>query len=79
MRSIRIIAAEIYQNWEAAQKNPYHPALPYIRAMMSLDKISDNYGFDRGRDIVNYFLANAATWRGEKARAIKAELKEMLK
>jgi len=29
--------------------------------------------------IVRYFLSNATTWRGETARRIKAELKQMLK
>jgi hypothetical protein len=28
---------------------------------------------------VRYFLANATSWKGETARAIKAELKAMLK
>jgi len=28
---------------------------------------------------VRYFLSNATTWRGDTARRIKAELKEMLR
>jgi len=46
--------------------------------MLSLSNADDNYGADDGRTVVNYFLANAKTWRGETARRIKAELKSML-
>ena len=31
--------------------------------------------YDSGRSIVRYFLGNAGTWRGDVAKAIKAELK----
>jgi len=40
--------------------------------------VDENYGMDRGEDVVRYFLSNAKTWRGETARRIKAELKSML-
>jgi hypothetical protein len=42
-----------------------------------LNSIDDKYGYDSARSIVNYFLANAGTWRGEVARRIKKELKGM--
>jgi hypothetical protein len=29
--------------------------------------------------VVRYFLSNATSWKGDKAREIKAELKAMLK
>jgi hypothetical protein len=47
--------------------------------MQTLNSVNDNYGMDSGRSIVNYFLANAGTWRGETARRVKAELKAMVK
>lgn len=56
----------------------YFGAEPYLSAMLTLDSIDDAYGFDRGRDVVAYFLANASTWRGPVARAVKAELKRRL-
>ena len=31
--------------------------------------------YDSGRSIVRYFLGNAGAWRGDVAKAIKAELK----
>lgn len=74
-RSLGIIAREIRADW----KNVYFGAKPYLQAMADLDSIEDNYILDPGRSIVAYFLANASTWRGEVARRIKAELREMLK
>ena len=41
--------------------------------------IQENYFLDSAESIVLYFLSNAQTWRGEVARRIKKELKEMLK
>ena len=74
-RSLSVIAAEIRKDW----KKPYFGAVPYLNAMMCLDKITDNYGFDSGKMIVLYFLGNAGTWKGETARRIKKELNAMAK
>jgi hypothetical protein len=74
-RPLHVIAEEIRSTWPKM----YFGAVPYFEAMLSLDKISDNYYFDSAEEIVIYFLANANTWRGEDARRIKAELKGMLK
>ena len=72
-RPIHTIASEILQDW----KRPYFGAVPYLAAMQSLDTIDDDYGYDDARSIILYFMANATTWRGAKAREIKAELKAM--
>lgn len=69
------IASEIRKNWPKI----YFGAKPYLEAMTSLDSINDAYGFDSGKSIVRYFLCNAATFRGEAAKAIKAELNKRLK
>jgi hypothetical protein len=45
--------------------------------METLDTIDDKYMYETAKSIVLYFLANANTWRGETARRIKAELKQM--
>jgi hypothetical protein len=74
-RSLNVIATEIMINWP----KPYFGAVPYLNAMFALNSIDDHFGMDRGDMIVRYFLGNATTWRGETARRIKAELKEMLK
>jgi hypothetical protein len=74
-RMICEIASEIRSDW----KKPYFGAVPYIEAMRSLVSIKDNYGLDSATSVVTYFLANASTWRGETAKRVKLELKQMLK
>lgn len=54
-------------------------AKPYFMAMLSMDSVDDQYGCDSGREIVLRFLCNAGTWRGETARRVKKQLKELLK
>lgn len=73
-RPIYQIAQEIKRDW----RKPYFGAVPYLEAMLELRTPQDNYGQDSGWSIVLYFLANAATWRGDTARRIKAELRAML-
>lgn len=74
-RPLYEIAREIRQDWKTVN----YAAAPYLRAMMELKTVDSMYGFDDGGMVVAYFLSNATTWRGEKAREIKKELKEMLK
>ena len=74
-RSLSTIANDIRADWA----KPYFGAVPYLDAMETLNTIRDSYYYDDASDIVRYFLANATTWKGETARAIKAELKAMLK
>ncbi len=73
--SISQIASAIKMNW----KKVYFGAVPYLEAMFSLEKISDQYGYDTGRSVVVYFLANAQTWKGDVAKEIKKELNKRLK
>ena len=74
-RTLSQIAREIATDW----KKVNFAAKPYLDAMFSLDSISDNYGQDSGSSIVAYFLSNASSWRGPKAKEIKKELNKMLK
>lgn len=76
VRPLGVIASEIRADWG---RKVYFGAKPYLDAMASLNKISDNYYLDSGQSIVLYFLANARTWRGETAKRIKVELKKMAK
>lgn len=75
VRPIWDIALDIRKDW----KKVYFGAVPYLDAMGSLDKITDTYYADDARTVVLYFLANATTWRGPVAKAIKLELKALLK
>lgn len=74
-RTIRAIAQDIKTEW----KKVYFGAVPYLDAMLSLnDKTSNFYG-DSAETIVIYFLSNASTFRGERAKELKAELKQIIK
>lgn len=75
VRAIYVIAREIRREWP----KPYFGAVPYITAMSDLDSVNDIYITESGREIVNRFLSNASSWRGEAAKRIKAELKAMVK
>ena len=73
-RPLYTIAAEIRSDW----KKVNYAAVPYLDAMQQLNSIDDNFILDSARSIVRYFLSNAKSWRGERAREIKAELNAML-
>jgi hypothetical protein len=74
-RPICQIAAEIRADWGAKVN---FAAKPYLSAMLNLRNITDPYGADNGKTVVLYFLSNAGTYRGEKAKVLKAELKKMV-
>jgi hypothetical protein len=74
--TISQIARLIQRDWGTKM---YFGAKPYVSAMTSMDKITDNYGADSGKSIVLYFLANANTWRGPVAKAVKLELNKRAK
>ena len=74
-RPLYEIVGEIRRDWA----KPFFGAVPYLDALGMLDKMDEMYGCDSADMIVAYFLANATGWRGEVARRVKAELKEMLK
>ncbi|GEN71286.1 hypothetical protein D3C87_1172600 [compost metagenome] len=72
--NIAQIALMVRKDW----KNVYFGAVPYLDAMRSLNSVNDNYYEDSASLVINYFLANATTWRGEVARAVKAKLKQLV-
>jgi len=73
--TISELARQIRSDW----KKPYFGAVPYIEAMLSIHDIDGMYYEESAKSIVNYFLANAGTWRGDEARRIKAILNKMVK
>ena len=75
-RNLSVIAADIRKDWGAKIN---FAAKPYLEAMASLSSINDRYGADDARGVVLYFLSNAGSWRGDRARAVKAELNAILK
>ncbi|WP_286850636.1 MULTISPECIES: hypothetical protein [Sphingobacterium] len=72
--NIHEIAAIIKADW----KNIYFGAVPYLDAMASINSVHSGYFLDSAKSIVNYFLANATSWRGDKARAVKSKLRKLI-
>lgn len=72
-RSIRVIALDIKKDWVKVN----YAAKPYLDAMLELDSINDKYYEDSAKSVVLYFLSNASSFRGERAKALKAELKAL--
>jgi len=74
-RAVSEIARDIRKDWKAVN----YAAKPYLDAMMGMDSANDEVGADSGRSVINYFLSNASSYRGPKAKELKAELKALLK
>jgi hypothetical protein len=72
-RSIRSIALDIRREWIKVN----YAAKPYLDAMLELNSINDKYYNDSAKSVVLYFLSNAASFRGERAKVLKAELKAL--
>ncbi len=84
-RPLYEIAGDIVQVWFANrakskrsktrwQDTVYFGAVPYLEAMLTMDG-TQAYGLDSVSNIVTYGLSNMSTFRGERARQLKAELK----
>jgi hypothetical protein len=75
-RPINVIAKDIQAAWPNV--NPC--AEPYLQGMLSPRSVTleDRYGYDDVKTLVLYFLSNASSFRGEQARKLKAELKQIL-
>ena len=76
-RPLKDIAVEIEKDIWA--KDWAYYALPYVKALKEVESINDRYYDDSAKSVVLYLLSNLTYWRGEKARTIKAELKELLR
>lgn len=74
-RPLYDIAADIEANWPKVN----YAAEPYLVALHQLALITDRYYSDTADDIVRRFVGNAGSWRGEHARRIKAELRDLLR
>jgi hypothetical protein len=81
MRELNVIAAEIIDIINSNPKRPNYTtwSMPYLKALLSCEKITDRFGFGSARGLVLYALGNLQAWKGEDAKRLKAELKEHLK
>lgn len=73
IRPISTIAQDISKEWAKV----HYTAEPYLSAMFSLNSINDKFHFDDAKSIILYFLGNASSFRGPKAKELKAELKKI--
>lgn len=74
-RPVYKIAEEILNDWTA----PHFAARPYLAAMLTINNEHENYGQDTAKSIILYFLSNSITYRGNKAKELKKELKLLTK
>lgn len=80
-RQLHVIAGEIIKTMRSERpdwQQRYYSAVPYIKALTQLETVDQDYGFESADMIIRYLLGNLQTWRGETARRIKAELKEII-
>jgi hypothetical protein len=75
MRTIKEIAQDIQSDW----KNVNYGAKPYLEVMHRLNGVDDKFMMDDARSILTYFLSNASSYRGGKAKEIKQEIKNLIK
>jgi hypothetical protein len=75
MRKLCDIAKEIRDDWTLINNGAAREAL---ECMESIIDIGEPFATDpNGYGAVGSFLSNSMGWRGEKARTIKKELREM--
>jgi hypothetical protein len=74
-KDIAQLAKLILKDWPV----PNYAAAPYLNAMTELKTVNDKHWHDSAENIILRFLSNSSSWRGDMARAIKAELRLRLK
>jgi len=72
--NISQIAQIIVQDW----KKVNFAAKPFLKAMLSLNTLEDDYGNESAESVVRRFLSNAGSWRGEIAKQVKAKLRNIV-
>lgn len=78
-RPIKEIANEILKEWKNPSEYARMYAWPYLMAMKELNSIQDKYYLDDADEIILRFLCNAGSFKGEAARRLKKELRDLMK
>lgn len=73
-RPVYKIAQEIHRLWSPIG----HSAVPFVDAMLLMERVHNNVDGVPGRAVIEGFLHHAQDWRGPDASRIKAELKGKL-
>jgi hypothetical protein len=74
VRPLYEICNEIRKDWRPMPNY----AKAHFEAIECATDISEMYGLDSVKSEVCYFLSSASTWKGDVARRIKIELKQMV-
>jgi hypothetical protein len=76
-RTVRAIALDILNTWGHGKVN--YAAKPYLAALGTMNTRDPAvcYGAEDGKSIALYFLSNASSFRGARAKELKAELKAL--
>jgi hypothetical protein len=69
--------ADVVRTIRADWRNPYFGAVPYLEALEGLASWDARFGVESARSLAPYLLNNLKTWRGDVARSVKAQLKEV--
>lgn len=75
-RPIYEIAADIRREWGPSNVN--YAAKPYLDAMLQLSDMNSRFYEDDAKTILAYFLSNAGSFRGGRAKELKDEIKVLL-
>ena len=60
-------------------REKYWAAAPYINALLDCETVNDQYGADSAKILIAYLLGNLSGYKGDKAKALKKELKDLIK
>ena len=74
LRLVSDVAADIRKAWPKVN----YAAKAYLEAMETMSTMDKPYYEDSAQSVILYFLSNASTFRGEDAKRLKAELKELV-
>ena len=77
--SLGEIAGHMRRAWNQQKGGVYFGAAPYLSSLSGMQDMSSRDMTDDASTVVGYLLANASTFRGPEAKAIKDELKRRLK
>lgn len=77
-RPLSEIARDIREDYARQGKPVYYAAKPYVDALATLTNVTDSYYMDSAESILRYTLSNLGTWRGDKAREVKQEIRGIL-
>jgi hypothetical protein len=76
MRELRVIAREIASDWTQISNGGAREALKNMATMGDITK--PFFADPNGYSVVGAFLGHSIGWRGEVARRVKTELRQMM-